>query len=75
VFQKSQKAKSYKMDIIFLLSSQKGEIIRLIKPKSVHGYDGITENLIKASAPFISPLAYICNKSIYSDIPLSFKIF
>jgi hypothetical protein len=35
------------------------EIIRLMKLKSAHGYDGITANLIKASAPFISsPLAY-----------------
>jgi hypothetical protein len=53
------------------------EIIRLMKPKSAHGYDGITANFIKASAPFISsPSAYICNKSpVYRDIPLSFKIF
>jgi hypothetical protein len=54
------------------------EIMRLMKPKAVHGYDGISANLIKASAPFISsPLAYIrvCNKSVYRDISLSFKIF
>jgi hypothetical protein len=45
------------------------EIIRLIKPKSVHGYDGITANLTEASAPFISsPLAYICNKSLPTGI-------
>jgi hypothetical protein len=41
------------------------EIIRIMKPKAVHGFDGITANLIKASAQFIStPLAYICNKSL-----------
>jgi hypothetical protein len=45
------------------------EIIRLIKPKAAHGYDGITANLIKASAPFISPpLAYIYNKSLSTGI-------
>jgi hypothetical protein len=44
-------------------------IIRLLKPKSAHGYDGITANLIKASAPFISsPLAYICHKSLSTGI-------
>jgi potassium voltage-gated channel Eag-related subfamily H protein 8 len=38
-------------------------------PKAVHGYDGITANLIEASAPFISsPLAYICNKSLSTGI-------
>jgi hypothetical protein len=41
------------------------EIIRLMKPKAAHGYDGITTNLIKGSAPFISSLlVYICNKSL-----------
>jgi hypothetical protein len=45
------------------------EIIRLMKPKAAHGCDGITANLIKASAPFISsPLAYICNKSLSTGI-------
>jgi hypothetical protein len=45
------------------------EIIRLMKPKAAHGYDGITANLIKASAPFISlPLAYICDKSLSTGI-------
>jgi hypothetical protein len=45
------------------------EIIRLIKFKSACGYDRITANLIKASAPFISsPLACICNKSLFTGI-------
>jgi hypothetical protein len=40
-----------------------------MKPKAAHGYDGITSNLIKASAPFISsPYAYICNKSLPTGI-------
>jgi hypothetical protein len=35
------------------------EIIRLIKPKLAHGYDGITTKPIKASTSFISsPLAW-----------------
>jgi hypothetical protein len=33
--------------------------------KNSHGYDGITTEMLKASAPYISsPLNYICNKSI-----------
>jgi Notch-like protein len=42
-------------------------IIKSIKVKSLHGYDGINTKMLKASAPYISsPLNYICNKSIRS---------
>jgi hypothetical protein len=34
-------------------STEIEEIIRLIKPKSAHGYDGITIKLIKASTIYI----------------------
>jgi hypothetical protein len=50
-------------------------IINSIKVKNSHGYDGITTEMLKASAPYIcSPLNYICNKSIRSGtFPSSLK--
>jgi hypothetical protein len=43
------------------------KIIKSIKVKNSHGYDGIATKLLKVSAPYISsPLNYICNKSIRS---------
>jgi hypothetical protein len=42
-------------------------IIKSIRVKNSHGYDGITTKMPKVSAPYISsPLNYICNKSIRS---------
>jgi hypothetical protein len=42
-------------------------IIKSIKVKNSHGYDGIAIKMLKVSAPYISsPLNYICNKSIRS---------
>jgi hypothetical protein len=42
-------------------------IIKSIRVKNSHAYDGITTKMLKASAPYISsPLNYICNKSIWS---------
>jgi hypothetical protein len=42
-------------------------IIKSIRVKSSHGYDGITTKMLKVSVPYISsPLNYICNKSIRS---------
>jgi hypothetical protein len=39
-------------------------IIKSLKPKNSNGYDEISVNILKISAPAISsPLAYICNKS------------
>jgi hypothetical protein len=40
-------------------------IIKPLKPKTSSGYDGISTKLLKASSAYIiSPLTYICNKSI-----------
>jgi hypothetical protein len=42
-------------------------IIKSIRVRNLHGNDGITTKMLKASAPYInSPLNYICNKSIMS---------
>jgi hypothetical protein len=42
-------------------------IIKSIRVKYSHGYDGITKKMLKVSAPYIiSPFNYICNKSIRS---------
>jgi hypothetical protein len=48
------------------------EIIRLMKPKSVHGYDGITANLIKASTPLYHHHyhIYVINPSLHGYSPL-----
>ena len=44
-------------------------IIRSLKAKESHGYDGITTKILKISTPFISsPLSYIFNKSMISGI-------
>jgi hypothetical protein len=40
------------------------KIIKSVRIKNSHGYDGITTKMIKVSAPYISsPPNYICNKS------------
>ena len=40
-------------------------VIKSLKPKNAYGYDGISTKLLKISSAFIiSPLTYICNKSI-----------
>jgi hypothetical protein len=53
-------------------------IIKSIRVKNSHGYDGITTKMLKASAPYISsPLNYICSKSIRSGTfptPLKYSI-
>jgi hypothetical protein len=42
-------------------------IIKSIRVKNLHGYDGIITKMLKVSAPYIrAPLNYICNKSIRS---------
>jgi len=59
-------------------------IIKSLNTKNSHGYDGISTKLLKLSSPFIlSPLTYICNKSLslgifpdrlkYSEIKPLFK--
>jgi hypothetical protein len=50
-------------------------IIKSVRVKNSHGYDGITTKMLKASAPYIStPLNYICNKSIrFGTFPTHLK--
>jgi hypothetical protein len=44
-------------------------IVKSIKTKSSHGYDGISTEILKVSSNYIiSPLTYICNKAILSDV-------
>jgi hypothetical protein len=41
------------------------DIIKSLKWKNSQGYDEIPQNILKISMPFIlSPLTYICNKSL-----------
>jgi len=45
------------------------KIIHSLKNKTSHGYDEISDKILKASAPFIlSPLTYIFNKILSSRI-------
>jgi hypothetical protein len=45
------------------------KIISSQKSKTLHGYDGISDNILKASAPFIiSPLTYIFNKVLLTGV-------
>ena len=45
------------------------KIIKSLKSKTSHGYDEISDKILKASAPFIlSPLTYIFNKVLSSGI-------
>jgi hypothetical protein len=44
-------------------------MIKSVKHKNSSGYDGISTKLLKTSSPFISsPLTYICNKLLPSEI-------
>ena len=44
-------------------------IVKSIKTKNTHGYDGISTKILKVSSNYItSPLTYICNKVILSGI-------
>ena len=45
------------------------KIINSQKNKTSHGYDGISDKILKASAPFIiSPLTYIFNKVLLTGV-------
>jgi len=47
----------------YVTTDQLEKIIKSLNLKNSHGYDGISNKLIKASLPFIiSPLTYICNE-------------
>ena len=48
------------------------EIVKSFKSTNSHGYDEIPTNVLKHSLPFIiSPLIYICNKSLLKGIFLT----
>ena len=48
------------------------EIVKSFKSTNSHGYDEIPTNVLKRSLPFIiSPVIYICNKSLLKGIFLS----
>jgi hypothetical protein len=48
---------------------QTEKIIKSLKSKGSHGYDGISLKILKLSSPFISsPLNHICNKLLSSGI-------
>ena len=45
------------------MSFYSATILKSLKNKTSHGYDEISDKILKASAPFIlSPLTYIINK-------------
>jgi len=45
------------------------KILKSLKTKNSYGYDEIPIKILKLSAPFIiSPLTYICNKSLSSGV-------
>jgi hypothetical protein len=49
------------------LTKEIERIVKSIRVKNSHGYDGITTEMLKVSAPYISsPLNYVCNKSVRS---------
>ena len=51
------------------------KIIKSLKSKNSCGYDGISNKMIKLSAPFImSPLTYICNAVLSTGIFPDIKI-
>jgi hypothetical protein len=51
------------------LTNEIENIIKSLKPKTSHGYDKCSVQILKISSPFISsPLTYICNKSLSSGI-------
>lgn len=51
------------------------KIINSQKNKTSHGYDGISDKILKASAPFIiSPLTYIFNKVLSTVFPDRLKL-
>jgi hypothetical protein len=50
-------------------TKETSEIIKSRKWKNSHGYDEIPTKILKISLPFIiSPLTYICNKSLSTGI-------
>ena len=57
------------MKLKYTIPNKIEKIIKSLKSKNSHGYDRITMKILKVSTPFIiSPLTYICNKSLSSGI-------
>ena len=57
------------MKLKYTTPKEIGKIIKSLKSRTSHGYDGIPMKILKVSAHFItSPLTYICNKSLASGI-------
>jgi hypothetical protein len=53
----------------YATTSEIDKIIKSLKTKNSYGYDEISVKILKSSAPFIiSPLTYICNKSLSSGV-------
>jgi len=53
------------MNLKYTTPKETEKIIKSLKSKKSHGYDGIPMKILKVSTPFItSPLTYICNKSL-----------
>jgi hypothetical protein len=51
------------------VTAQEIKIIRSLKWTTASGYDGVSPRLLKLSLPYIiSPLTYLCNKSLTSGI-------
>jgi hypothetical protein len=67
----SKSCKNSSPSIKFKTTSSKEveKIIKSLRLRNKHGYDGISTKILKASGPFISsPLSHICNKTITSGI-------
>ena len=61
------KLPSTNVKLKYTTSKENEKIIKSLKSKNSHGYDGIPIKILKVSTPFItSPLSYICNISLSS---------
>jgi len=53
----------------YVITYELEKIIKSLNSKNSHGYEGISNKIIKASLPFIiSPLTYICNEILKTGI-------
>jgi hypothetical protein len=58
-----------RINLTLVTTKEISDIIKSLKLKNSHGYDEISVRILKISLPFvISPLTYICNKSLHKDI-------
>jgi hypothetical protein len=57
------------MQLAPVTTKEISEIIKYLKWKNSHGYDKVPMRILKISLPFIiSPLTYICNKSLSTGL-------